>query len=131
MARSRRAFERLVAEAVESIPERFRERLRNVAVVIEDAPTAEQCEAGDIDPEEGMYACYEGVPITERDTDGEPILPDRIVIFQRTLEEDYGDDAAELQRQIALTIRHEIAHHFGLEDDRIEELEDGWAKGLY
>lgn len=120
--RSPRDFDRLVAEAVEAIPEQFRARLRNVAIVIEDEPSPEQYAECDVDPEEGMYAYYEGTPLTERDTDGEPVLPDRIILFRIPLEEDFGADAAELRREIATTIRHEIAHHFGIEDDRLEAL---------
>ncbi|MFH1098418.1 MAG: metallopeptidase family protein, partial [Candidatus Uhrbacteria bacterium] len=108
-------------EAFAAIPERFRERLRNVAIVVEDAPTAEQRVSCDISSGEGMYAFYEGTSLIERDTDGDPVLPDRIVVFQRSFEEDF-DELDTLQVELKKTIWHEIAHHFGIEDDRLEEL---------
>ncbi|MDO8621670.1 MAG: metallopeptidase family protein [bacterium] len=119
---SRRDFERLVAEAINEIPERFRERLRNVAVVVEEEPTAEQLRECEISEDETMYAYYDGVALTER-YDGEPVVPDRIMVFRGPLVEDFGEDLQELRREIAATIRHEIAHHFGIDDERLEELE--------
>ena len=116
-----RHFERLIAEAIEQIPERFRKRLRNIAVVLEQEPTDEQLSECDIPEGESMYAYYEGVALIERGMDGEPILPDRIVIFQRSFEEDF-DTPEQLRRELAVTIAHEIAHHFGTDDDRLEDL---------
>ena len=118
---STRVFERLVAEAMEGIPERFRDRLRNIAVTIEEEPTAEQLRECEIPEDETMYAYYDGVALTER-YDGEPVIPDRIMVFRGPLVEDFGGDPQELRREIAATIRHEIAHHFGIEDERLEEL---------
>ncbi len=114
-------FERLVAEAIEAIPERFRTKLRNVAIVIEDEPTEEQLRECEVPEDESMYAYYAGVALPER-YDGEPIVPDRIILFRALLLEDFGHDPKELRREIAATIRHEIAHHFGIDDDRLEEL---------
>lgn len=68
-----------------------------------------------------MYAYYDGVALTER-YDGEPIVPDRIIVFRRPFLEDFGDDVEELKREIGVTIRHELAHHFGIDDERLEEL---------
>lgn len=119
---TRRQFEQLVAAAIEGIPERFRQALRNVAIVVEDEPTEEQQEECEIPGGESMYGFYEGTSLIERGLNGEPILPDRIFLFQRPLEEDFGDDPDALRREIAATIRHEIAHHFGTDDDRLEEI---------
>ncbi len=118
---SRRDFERLVAEAIEEIPERIRERLRNVAIVVEDEPTEEQLRECEVPEDESMYAYYDGVALTER-YDGEPMVPDRIILFRTLLLEDFGHDPEELRREIAATIRHEIAHHFGIDDERLEKL---------
>ena len=120
--RHREAFERLVAEAIACIPERFRARLRNIAIVVAEEPTPEQCAECAIPEDETMYGYYDGTPLIERDTEGEPLFPDRIFVFRKPLEEDFGEDLEELRREIAATIRHEIAHHFGIEDDRLEEL---------
>lgn len=116
------AFKQCVADAIEAIPERLRARMKNVAVVIADEPTHEQLRECNVEVGETMYAYYEGVAQIDRDTDGEPVLPDRIIIFRKPLEEDFGDDPDALRREIAVTVRHEIAHHFGIEDDRLEEL---------
>lgn len=118
----RHHFEQLVAEAIEEIPERFRARLRNVTVVVEDEPTAEQLQECEIAADETMYGYYDGVALPER-YDGEPLLPDQIILFRKPLLEDFGDDSRKLRREIAATIRHEIAHHFGIDDERLEELE--------
>ena len=118
---SPRTFERLVAEAVEGIPEQFRARLRNIAIVVEDEPTDEQLRECEIPEGDSLYAYYEGVALTER-YDGEPVFPDRIIVFRKPLLEDSGDDLDALTREIAITIRHEIAHHFGIDDERLEEL---------
>jgi len=114
-------FERLVMEAIEGIPERFRARLRNVAIVVADEPTEEQLRECEIPEDETMYAYYDGVALTER-YDGEPVVPDRIMVFRGPLFEDFGHDPEELRREIAATIRHEIAHHFGIDDDRLDAL---------
>lgn len=118
---TRDQFKRLVATALANIPERFRERIRNVAVVVEDEPTAEQLRECEIAEDETMYGYYDGVALPER-YDGEPLLPDRIILFRKPLLENFGHDSDELRREIAATIRHEIAHHFGIDDDRLEKI---------
>lgn len=118
----RHHLEQLVAEAIEEIPERFRAKLRNVAIVVEDGPTEEQLRECEIPEGESMYAYYDGVALIER-IDGEPLLPDRIIVFCKPLLEDFGHDPDELRREITATIRHEIAHHFGIDDERLEELD--------
>ncbi|MBI2482698.1 metallopeptidase family protein [Candidatus Uhrbacteria bacterium] len=127
MRRARSDFESCVVDAIAAIPEHLRVRFRNVAITIADAPTAAQRAAFDCTSEETMYGCYEGTPLTERDGDGEPLLPDRIVLFRRPLEADFGDDANRLRREIALTILHEFAHHVGITDEQLERLEQQWV----
>jgi len=121
MGMSHHAFEHLVAEAMEKIPEQFRARLRNIAIVVEDEPTDEQLRECEVPEDESMYAYYDGVALTER-YDGEPTLPDRVIIFRRPFVDDFGDDERALRDEIATTIRHEIAHHFGIDDARLEEI---------
>lgn len=118
---SRRQFEQLVAAAIEEIPERFQRALRNIAIVIEDEPSAAQLEECDIPDGESMYGYYEGTSLIERGVDGEPMLPDRIILFQHPLEEDCATES-ELRREVAVTLQHEIAHHFGTDDERLEAL---------
>jgi predicted Zn-dependent protease with MMP-like domain len=112
------AFMQLVEAAVASIPPEFRERLENVEFVVEEIPR------GDEVPGEGIpLGLYQGVPLTERGAGYYGALPDRIVIFRRPIEARARSDAslAILVRQVVL---HEVAHYFGIDDDRLDEL--GW-----
>lgn len=115
MSDLRRArFARLVARALDGLPPEFRERMRNIEVVVEDEPTAEQREDGD------LLGLYEGVPLTGRGA-MEPYLPDRISIFRLPIERITASPRrqAEIVRD---TVVHEVAHHFGISDERLREL---------
>jgi predicted Zn-dependent protease with MMP-like domain len=113
---SRRRFEQLVAEALDDLPEDLLEHSDNIVVLVEDAPPAEP-------GADSLFGVYEGVARTDRGGDA-PLLPDRITLFRRALT-DACDDEDELYEQIRITLVHEFAHHFGIDDDRLEEL--GWA----
>lgn len=118
----RRRFRRLVHEAIDTLPPEFRERLVNVEVVIEEEPTPRQIEAAGLDPDEDtLYGFYEGVPLPEREHNFGMALPDRIAIFYLPLIESFGSPT-EIREQIRLTIIHEVAHFFGMDDDEIEDL---------
>lgn len=109
-------FERVVDEALETLPPWVVNALDNVHVVVEDWPTRRQ------DPEgEGILGIYEGVSLLERGTDYSGFLPDRIVIFMRPHLE-MGLSRDELRDEIRKTVLHEIAHHLGIDDDRLHEL---------
>lgn len=111
-------FMRLVEAAVASIPAEFRERLDNLEFVVEEIPR------GDEVPGEGIpLGLYQGVPLTERDSGYYGALPDRIVIFRRPIEARARSEVAlaALVREVVL---HEVAHYFGIDDDRLDEL--GW-----
>ena len=115
MSDVRRArFARLVSRALDDLPEEFHERMRNVEVVVLDEPTSEQrAEHGD------LLGLYEGVPLTERRD--EPWLPDRICVFRRPIES--MTSSPRMQARIVRdTVVHEIAHHFGISDERLHEL---------
>ena len=114
----REAFIRLVEEAVESIPEEFRDRLANVDFVVEETPRGDEVPGGEL-----LLGLYQGVPLTERGAGYFGVLPDRIVLFRRPIEARARSDAdlAELVREVVL---HEVAHYFGIDDDRLDEL--GW-----
>jgi predicted Zn-dependent protease with MMP-like domain len=112
--RSRRRFEALVADALDELPGWIQEAMDNVAVVVEDRPPAE-------DPD--LLGLYEGVALTER-ADYAGSLPDRISLYRSTIEAEAGDDDEELRAIVAETIVHEVAHHFGISDERLEAL--GW-----
>lgn len=114
------SFERLVDRALAGIPSPFREHLAEVAVVIEDEPSDRQLAENDIGPDETLYGLYEGVPRTEWAADW-AIVPNRISLFRRPLEEDFPDHA-ELEDEVRRTVVHELAHHLGIDDERLEEL---------
>ncbi len=114
------AFERLVDRALASIPEPFRGALREVVIVIEDEPTEEQLDENGLDPDETLYGLYEGVPRTEWGADF-AISPNRITIFRYPLEDDFPGPI-ELEAEVRRTVVHELAHHLGIDDDRLDEL---------
>jgi len=104
-------FEDHVRRALESLPPELEKAVRNLELSIED-------EHPD-DPD--LFGLYEGVPLPERgDWAGE--LPDRIRIFRLPLLDEFGDDAAALENEIRITVLHELAHYFGIDEDRLDEL---------
>jgi predicted Zn-dependent protease with MMP-like domain len=107
-------FESVVDDVIESLPEWVLDQIDNLVVVVEDSPTSEQ---GDV------LGIYEGVALNERD-DYSGVLPDRIVIFRKP-HLALGLQGEELEEEIRRTVLHEIAHHLGIEDDRLDEL--GWG----
>jgi predicted Zn-dependent protease with MMP-like domain len=114
------SFERLVDRALAGIPSPFREHLAEVAIVIDDEPTRDQLRFNDIDDDEGLYGIYEGVPITEYGADW-VAMPNRITLFRLPLEEDFPDPD-DLAEEVRITVIHELAHHLGIDDDRLGEL---------
>jgi len=103
-------FDDQVRAALDSLPSGLARALRNVAVVVEDENPA--------DPD--LFGLYEGIPLPERGDDAGS-LPDRIAIYRRPLQEEFPDPA-DLQREIRITVLHELGHYFGLDEDRLEEL---------
>ena len=115
-----RPFEELVDEALATIPMPFAAALDEVAIVIDDEPSPAQLRDNDIDPDEGLYGIYEGVPITEYGADW-VAMPNRITLFRLPLEEDFADPD-DLADEVWVTVIHELAHHLGIDDERLEEL---------
>jgi predicted Zn-dependent protease with MMP-like domain len=111
MELDRDAFDALVEQALDEIPGEIADLVHNVVVLVEDDPPAD-------DP--GLLGVYDGVSLTERGADHTG-LPDRITVFRRPLL-DLCEDADELVREVRITVVHEIAHHFGIDDDRLHEL---------
>lgn len=93
----------------------------NIIVEVEPMPDAEACAAGGVDGPEDLLGLYEGVPLTERTAEDGPRLPDRIILFQRNIEE-VGVSKRGIIREIRKTVFHEIGHHFGLDEDDLAEL---------
>ncbi len=117
---SHEAFEALAAEALAGLPDEFLERLDNVGIVAADWPTQEQRRYHDLGPRDTLLGLYEGVALTERESYG-MVLPDKITIFQRPLE-GISENEEDLIYQVQVTVVHEIAHHFGIDDERLHEL---------
>lgn len=117
------SFEGLVDRALDSIPEPFRASLAEVAILIEDEPTRDQLEENGLAPGETLYGLYEGVPRTEWGADW-AISPNRITLFRRPLEDDFRDPR-QLEVEVRRTVMHELAHHLGIDDDRLDELGAG------
>ena len=115
-----RPFDELVAVALDAIPEPFASALDDIAIVIADEPSADQRRENEIAPDESLYGLYEGVPRTEWGADLTPI-PNRITLFRLALEEDFADPE-DLADEVWLTVVHELAHHLGIDDDRLREL---------
>jgi predicted Zn-dependent protease with MMP-like domain len=111
-----------VERALEGLPPELSALLDNVAIVVDDWPEYSTPLVSD-DPDDTLYGLYEGVPLTERGAGYYGILPDKITIFRGPLERDFS--RKELEEQIRITVVHEIAHHFGFDEDRLEEL--GWG----
>lgn len=116
-------FDALVEEALAGIPAPFRPYLENVQVLSEPAPAPALCRELGLGPGEGLYGLYQGVPRTERTAD-EPLYPDRVILYREPLLRDFGRDPAALRRQVALTVIHEIGHHFGLDEETLAALEE-------
>jgi predicted Zn-dependent protease with MMP-like domain len=114
-------FEKLVAEALDELPRRFRRHLRNIAVVVERAPSRELLEAMGLWPHGTLLGLYQGVPLTERGFSYGNVLPDRITIFQKPIEAMCHTNEA-IKEAVKDTVKHEIGHYFGLDDERLEEL---------
>jgi predicted Zn-dependent protease with MMP-like domain len=106
-------FEDHVRAALDSLPPQLREAMSNVEIVVEDENPE--------DPD--LFGLYLGIPLTERESYA-GVLPDKIAIYRLPLEEEFGDDPAVLEDEIRITVVHEIAHHFGIDEDRLAEL--GW-----
>src|SRR4051794_9451303 len=116
----RRSFEALVDRALASIPPPFDSALDEVAIVIADEPTRDELEESGLDPDEALYGLYEGTPRTEWGADQVP-FPNRITLYRLPLEEDFPDPR-ELAEEVRETVIHELAHHLGIDDDRLHQL---------
>jgi predicted Zn-dependent protease with MMP-like domain len=113
-------FEELVIEAIDSLPEEFLTRLDNVDITVESVPTQAQLAQQGI-PEDGLLlGLYEGVPITARQNYGF-VLPDKITIFQESIEMACSTPE-EIVREVRDAVVHEVAHHFGIDDDALHAL---------
>ena len=118
---NQRRFERLVARALSELPPEIQEMMENVAVVVQRSPTAEQLSEVGIGPGSSLLGLYEGVPLTDRTSSYGMILPDVISIFQEPIERICANDVG-IVRQVRRIVLHEVAHHFGISDERLREI---------
>ncbi len=108
---TRREFEKIVLEVLKALPKRFKDRLDNIDIVIEKEGDGE------------TLGLYEGVALGERGQGYSGVLPDKITLFQKTLEAHCREEGLDLRREVHHTLCHEIAHHFGIDDCRLDELD--------
>jgi predicted Zn-dependent protease with MMP-like domain len=120
---TRERFTALVEEALRDIPRRFRDAMKNVAVIVEDEPSQELLDDLEMEPGDTLFGLYQGTPLTERDSSYGNALPDRISIYQLTIEEAYEDDE-DIRQCVAETVIHEFGHYFGLSEDEIQAIEE-------
>ena len=113
---TREQFKKLVAEALDSLPARFRERVRNVVVVVEDSPPK-----GNDTGEDLLMGVFEGVPTTEKSVWELPAGPDRVVLYQKNIEA-VCDNDEEIREEIRLTVLHELGHYFGMDEEQLEDV---------
>lgn len=115
----RARFRRLVQRAIASLPAEVRAALDNVAIVVEREPSRADRRSAGIEPGDDLFGLYVGTPLIERTASAFP-LPDRIVIYQGPLERAFHP--RDIPAEIVKTVRHELAHHFGMDDERLAEL---------
>ncbi|MDE2860526.1 MAG: metallopeptidase family protein [Chloroflexota bacterium] len=113
-------FEELVLDAVEALPVELLSHLDNVAIVVQQWPSAEQMAEHELESRDQLMGLYEGIPLTDR-AGYNLVLPDKITIFQGPLEA-MCSTSEEIAAEVQKTVAHEIAHHFGIDDDRLEEM---------
>ena len=118
----REAFEKLVEEGFLLLPEKFRARIRNVALLVEDEPSEEVRLQEKLGGDETLLGLYQGIPATARgDSYGVgPTLPDTITLYQAPIEEAAREDGEDVRKVIAETIWHEYAHYFGMDEDEVQ-----------
>jgi predicted Zn-dependent protease with MMP-like domain len=119
---TRRQFEALVEKALRRLPKPFKDKIENIAVVVEDWADDETLKDLEIEPPDTLYGLYRGVDLTRRDSTYGNVLPDTITIYQGPIEEDCADEA-EMAELVRDTVVHELGHYFGLDDETMEQIE--------
>jgi predicted Zn-dependent protease with MMP-like domain len=114
-------FEQLVIQALDDLPGFFQEKLQNVEVVVADWPTEAERRAVGLKPGQLLFGLYQGVPLTRRTSHYGLVLPDKITIYRLPIER-VCRTPEEIIRRVQRTVKHELAHHFGISDDRLREL---------
>lgn len=123
-AMNQEEFAQLVDKAIEDLPEEFLTKLDNIDIVVEEEPTPAQLRKSGLRHDETLLGLYEGVPQTKRGIAYGMVPPDKITIFQKPIEAKCRNDA-ELYAEVERVLKHEVAHHFGISDERLREIEEG------
>lgn len=118
-------FSKLIGECLDELPEEYVKGLNNVLITYEDFPTVEQRKKQKLGPNQTLLGLYEGVPLTKRNAGYQFVLPDRITIFKVPLLNGAWNPV-ELKASVKHTLWHEVAHFYGLDHDRIHEIESNW-----
>jgi len=116
-------FEQLVAQALDTLPEPFASKLQNVQIVVADEPSFDDLSRAGVPAGSTLLGLYQGVPQTQRNANYTWVLPDKITIYRGPLVR-ASFDATDVRERVRTTVIHEIAHHFGISDERLDEL--GW-----
>ncbi len=114
-------FEQLVGQALDDLPDFFKQQLQNVEVIVADWPTEAECRSVGLKPGHLLFGLYQGIPLTRRTSHYGLVLPDKITIYRLPIEQ-VCRTPEEVIRRVQHTVKHELAHHFGLSDDRLREL---------
>ena len=121
MKLSNKEFDHMVNRAIERIPPQIRRYLDNILITVQDRPSPELMEEMELDPDETLFGIYQGVPLNERSISDPPLYPDAIHIFKEPLET-LCTTHEELEKEIEITVVHEIAHFLGMSEERLAEL---------
>jgi len=114
-------FEQLVVQALDDLPEFFRQKLQNVEVVVADWPTPAELHSVGLKPGQLLLGLYQGIPQTKRTSHYGLVLPDKITIYRFPIEQ-VCRSREQIIKQVQHTVKHELAHHFGIDDDRLREI---------
>lgn len=125
---TREAFAMLIEEALTLIPERFRDAMRNIAILVDDEPPPALLAEMEIDPPDTLYGLYLGTPLPERQWGDGNREPDQVVLYQRPIEEDAINED-DVVAMVAETLIHEVGHYFGLSEEEIQAIEDTFWSG--
>lgn len=122
-------FRELVEDAIDTIPAKFAQKVRNLAIVIENEASEELLDEMDIDHPSELLGLYQGTPLNERGFGYGNTLPDRITLFQASIEDDCNDDPDEIIVAIGETLIHELGHYFGMSEEQIMDIEERYWRG--
>lgn len=126
---TRDEFRELVEEAIDTIPLRFAREVRNLAIVIEDEPSEELLDEMEIDEPGNLLGLYQGTPLNERGWGYGNQLPDKITLYQDTIEDECCGDEEEIIVAIGETLIHELGHYFGMSEAEIMDIEERYWRG--